>query len=201
MVHPAARSASERIRSRWSGSPASSVVSHEPHTPFLARKGDPCRRRAALQDGLALGDPDSLARTREPKGCAVSGPVAGQFQIDCRGRRPTQAPKWSFTAGLEQVVPLRRAGNLRFNAGTRYQSGVYTGFELLPVRYQTGYFMSNAQLEYSTLDVASQLPVLNNIEDNNVVGYSQPHPQAGGAWNILSLRPPPTYGIGMGAMF
>ena len=134
-------------------------------------------------------------------GCAVSGPTAGQFQVNCSGLRPTQAPEWSFTAGIEQVIPLGEIGSLRFTAGTRYQSGIFTGFELLPVQYQAGYFTSNAQLSFTTANERFTVTgFVNNIENNNVVGYSQPHPQAP-SLSIQALRPPQTYGVRVGFKF
>ena len=80
-------------------------------------------------------------------------------------------------------------------------AGVFTGFELLPVQYQKGYFMSDAQLEYTTSDDRFSIAgYVTNIENNNVVGYSQPQPQ-GPSLNVLSLRAPRMYGVRIGAKF
>ncbi|WP_313808719.1 TonB-dependent receptor domain-containing protein [Sphingobium sp.] len=132
-------------------------------------------------------------------GCPVSGPVSGNYIVDCSGKRPSQAPEWTYQFGIEQRLPLGNLGSLTLNADTRYQSSVYTGTELLDK--QKGYWMSNLQLSWSSPDERfSVAGFVNNIENKNVVGFSQPNP-AVSSLVATSLRLPRMYGVRVGASF
>lgn len=135
-------------------------------------------------------------------GCSFpSVPSGGKYLVNCSGLRPANAPEWTFTAGLEQRIPLGEKGELTFTAATRYQSGSFTGTDLLPQSYQPGYFMTDLQLEYMTANKQFRIAgFVNNLENNNVVGWSQPHPRAGGLI-IEGLRLPRMYGIRAGVKF
>jgi iron complex outermembrane receptor protein len=134
-------------------------------------------------------------------GCPVTGPVTGTYTVNCSGLRPANSPEWTFTAGIEQRIPLGEKGDLTFTASTRYPSGSMTGIDLLPQSYQAGYFMTDLQLEYVTANKQFRIAgFVNNLENNNVVGFSQPHPRAG-TLIIESLRPPRMYGVRAGVKF
>lgn len=136
-------------------------------------------------------------------GCPFpSVPTNGVFVVDCSGRRPTQAPTWTISAGLEQPFALGSAGELRVGVHSRYQSDSYTGFEELPQQVQEGYVISDAQITYVT--PSEQVTVtgfINNIEDETVVGFTAPHPRGGASFIAQSLRPPRTYGVRFGVKF
>lgn len=136
-------------------------------------------------------------------GCALSGPNAdNDFIVDCGGMRPANAPVWTLSGGIEQRIPLGDSGDLTFYASTRYQSGSYTGTELLPTQYQKGYFMSDLQLEYTAPDDKFSIAAfVNNVENTNAVGFSQAHPRVGANLLIENLRMPRTYGVKAGVKF
>lgn len=135
-------------------------------------------------------------------GCVVTPPVAGNYTVDCSGMRPANAPEWTFSAGIQQKFPLGDHGDLTFYANTRYQSGSFTGTELLPAQYQKGFFTSDMQLEYNSPDRKFSLAgFVNNIEDTNAYGFSQAHPRVGAALIVGNLRAPRTYGIRAGVRF
>ncbi len=153
----------------------------------------------AEYDDFVYSNPISVPPT---SGCAVTGPVVpGGYTVDCSGLRPLNTPEWTVTLGLEHVFSLGSAGSLVFNADTRYQSDIITGLELLPSQVQEEYWMTNLQLEYRTADERVSLAAfVNNLEDEGVVGFSQPHPRAP-TLIINNLRPPQTYGVRLGVNF
>lgn len=136
-------------------------------------------------------------------GCPLAlVPANGVFLVDCSGRRPTQAPTWTISAGLEQPFALGSAGELRVGVHSRYQNDSYTGFEELPQQVQKDYIISDAQITYVT--PSEQVTVtgfINNIEDKAAVGFSVPHPRGGAALLAEALRPPRTYGVRFGVKF
>ncbi|WP_114955073.1 TonB-dependent receptor [Sphingosinicella terrae] len=123
------------------------------------------------------------------------------YRQDCSGRRPPNAPEWVFSLGVEQTVPLG-GWNLVLNARTRYQSKIFTGLEYLEVQEQEGYWQSDASI---TLAEASDryfvTAFINNIENNDIIGNSFPHPFGGANLVVGSVRPPRTYGLRAGVRF
>jgi len=127
--------------------------------------------------------------------CPVSGPSGGLLTVDCGGRTPPNAPKWTLAGGIEQIIPVG-GSELLLNVDARYQSGMYTGFEELPAQWQKDYAMVNAQLSYVLPGSGFTVTLYgNNITDTNVAGFSIPNPRAGGTLVVQSLRPPRTYGV------
>jgi iron complex outermembrane receptor protein len=135
-------------------------------------------------------------------GCPASiDPSFSYYLIDCSGHRPTQSPEWTIGAGLQQSVPLGDVGKLEFSARTHYQSGSFTGFELLPEEFQKAYTMTDLLATYLfPNEHVSVSAFVNNIEDTAAYGFSQPHPR-GPTLFSANLRPPRTYGIRLGAKF
>lgn len=136
-------------------------------------------------------------------GCSTLGPnAAGDYTVNCSGKRPTNAPVWTISGGIQQRIPLGDKGQLTFNASTRYQSGSYTGTELLDTQYQKGFFMSDVQLEYAAPSGKFTIAgFVNNLENTNAVGFSQAHPRVGASLLIDNLRMPRTYGVRAGVKF
>lgn len=136
-------------------------------------------------------------------GCAsgVGGPGGAPFFIDCSGRRPANAPVWTLQGGIRQKIPLGDVGDLTLGVSTRYQSGNYTGIDLLETEFQKGFFNSSAQIEYKAPGGRYTITgFIDNIENNTTVGYSQPHNFAPGQV-FATLQMPRTYGVRVGAKF
>ncbi|GGC12916.1 TonB-dependent receptor [Novosphingobium endophyticum] len=122
--------------------------------------------------------------------------------IDCSGRPAPQSPKWSINLNAEQTIPLGSAGELVFNAATKYQSAVWLSFEYLSSQRQDSYWMSNAQVTFNPASERWWISgFINNIEDTTVKTIAFPHPQAGAALVSSPLRAPRTYGVRAGVRF
>ncbi|MFV0643588.1 MAG: TonB-dependent receptor [Sphingomonadaceae bacterium] len=133
-------------------------------------------------------------------GCPFTPATVG-FTVNCSGTTPANAPEWTLQGGVSQHVPLGNAGDLMLRLHTRYQSGIFTGPELLPSQYQNGFFTSGALAEYRAPDGAfSVTAFVDNIENNNTIGYSSPHNFAGGQIFYV-LQMPRTYGVRVGYEF
>ena len=129
-------------------------------------------------------------------GCDAPNPAAGAaFEVNCTGRTPPNSPKWTLAGGIEQTIPTG-SGEFVLNVDARYQSGAYTGFELLASQYQPGYATVNAQLRYTFANPKVTVAAyVNNLFDVEAAGFSLPNPRAGAALVIESLRPPRTFGV------
>jgi iron complex outermembrane recepter protein len=123
------------------------------------------------------------------------------YRVNCSGRQAINAPKWTISAGLQQVLSFSKDGKLTFNADVRYQSSAFTGFEQLVGMEQKAFTVVDLQLAYAFPgDKLSVAAFGNNITDEEVVGYSTPH-NFGRGLIVNSLRPPRTYGVRVGYKF
>jgi iron complex outermembrane recepter protein len=85
-------------------------------------------------------------------GCAgpLSGQTATTYTIDCSGKTPPYAPRWTLSGDAQQTLPLANGAKLVGDANVHYQSTTLTALEFLPVETQGGYAMWNFDLTYST---------------------------------------------------
>lgn len=121
------------------------------------------------------------------------------FVVNCSGRRPAFAPKWTINLGLQQRAPVS-FGEFVFDARAHYQTKTSVGLEFLPVESQDGYWLVDAQVTYNAPDERYFVSAFaNNIFDKTVLGQMFPTP--GTQFYSSTLRPPRTYGLRVGAKF
>lgn len=133
-------------------------------------------------------------------GCPFAPATGGGFNVNCTDTTPANAPKWTLQAGITQHISLGNAGDLTLRANTRYQSGIMTGPELVASQYQGGFFTSGAVIEYRPIENITLAAFVENIENNNTIGYSQPYAFAGNQV-FYALQMPRTYGMKVGYKF
>ena len=135
-------------------------------------------------------------------GCPTAGFDAASgnsFIVDCSGRRPPNAPKWTANFSAQQRIPLS-FGDLVIDARAKYQTEVLTGLEFLPIEYQDSYWLVDAAVTfYSPGRRFSLGTFVNNLFD--VAVQSQIFPTPGTSFFSTTIRPPRTYGIRAGFHF
>lgn len=132
-------------------------------------------------------------------GCEVT-PLAGNFQVDCSGKRAPYAPEWTVNLAAEHA--FRMPNDARIVAGARlhYQSETLTGLDFTPLEYQGGYATLGVSLGYSTSDGRFDVTAFcNNLTDETVVANTFQPPF--GSFVVGTLRPPRLYGLRVGARF
>lgn len=134
-------------------------------------------------------------------GCDVSGPSAGLYGFDCSDRRPVQAPEWTYSASIEHAISLGDLGELSLSLRTRYQSEIYTGLDLLPSYRDDSYFITDAIVSFESADYRYRVSAfVNNLTDESVMGFSQPHPRASSLLKT-NLGNPRIFGLRVGVNF
>lgn len=134
-------------------------------------------------------------------GCGVVGGGAN-YTIDCSGRRPPQAPKWSINLGLQQTIAVG-SGDVILSGKAHYQSGIDTTFDYVAAQKQDGYWITDAVVTWNlpgkTVSVSA---FVNNIANKTVLtlAYAVPFATDPGFYNG-SLNPPRTYGLRLGVQF
>jgi iron complex outermembrane receptor protein len=133
-------------------------------------------------------------------GCRLAGATATQYQFNCAGLRPPNAPKWTINMGAQQTVPLGHSGKIVFNGRAHWQSETLTGLEFLPIEEQGAYWQVDASVTYSAPgDKFFLSGFVNNLTNTTVIGNTFPPPLSG--FVVGSLRPPRTFGVRAGFRF
>lgn len=121
------------------------------------------------------------------------------FRVDCSGRRPANAPKWTINLNGQQRFPVG-SSEIVFDARTHYQSQTLIGLEFLPIEYQKGYWLADAAITFNGPDRRYYIGAfINNMFDETV--KSQIFPTPGTNLFGTTLRPPRTYGARVGFNF
>lgn len=154
----------------------------------------------ATYDDFLYHTPNSNGGTGNGTGCPNGAPPGATYTVDCSGKTPPYAPKWTATAGAQQTVPLPNAATLVAEAQMHYQSQVLTGLEFLPVEYQGGYALWNFNLTYNSRDERWYVGAyIDNAFDKTALSFSFPVPLS--AFVSGTLIPPRTYGGRFGVHF
>ena len=134
-------------------------------------------------------------------GCPYDIAAGGQYQINCSGKTPPQAPKRSFNFGLQQTIPIG-SSSLVADVRTHYQSSTLTGLEFADVEMQKSYWMTDATLGFhAPHDHWIVTGYVNNISNATVVQGTFPNALAGLPLTAATLRPPRTYGARLTVKF
>ncbi|AIT82237.1 TonB-dependent receptor [Novosphingobium pentaromativorans] len=134
-------------------------------------------------------------------GCpyALSTTNAGQYEIDCSGRRAYQSPKWTLNLGAKQTVELD-GYKIVLAGDTQFKTGRYIGFEYLAVQRVGSTWTSNADITFSPDDDRWSIGAfVRNIENNRIATAGPTYNAASAALVVTS--PPRTYGIRAGMKF
>jgi iron complex outermembrane receptor protein len=133
--------------------------------------------------------------------CPYTAIAGAQFQVNCSGNTPPQAPKWSLNLGLQQTVPVG-TGSIVGDLTTHFQTQTSTGLEFSAIEEQGSYWWSNADLGYhAAQDRWAVVGFVDNLADKTVVQGTFPQPLAGAAITAATLRPPRTYGVRVSVKF
>jgi len=147
--------------------------------------------------------PNQNGGTGNGTGCANLGTPGVVYTVNCSGKRPPNAPKWTVNFGAEQTIPLGDGNRLVANARAHYQTKTLTGLEFATIEEQKGYWLADAQLTFfSRGDRFSVGGFINNMFNKTILAGSFPVPfsiaSPGPTFVASSLRPPRTFGIRAG---
>ncbi len=121
------------------------------------------------------------------------------FNIDCAGRPGLYSPKWSFNAGIEQVLELP-GFDLTFTGDVRYRDDRVIGFDYLPVQQEPSSLTVDLSATLRPTDGDWYVTIYGqNVTDEVIRSQSFYNNAANsqGTW----YKPPRTYGIRAGIEF
>lgn len=138
-----------------------------------------------------------------PSVAACPASLSGRnYRLDCSGKTPPFAPRWTLNLGLQQRFELSDRGRITASGHVHYQTSTLTGLEFLEAEIQPAYWMGNASIDWSSADDRFSIGAyIRNITNETVIGNSFPNPLAGANLLAGTLQPPRTYGIRVGAKF
>ena len=132
-------------------------------------------------------------------GCPSLSVTATAYVVNCSGKRPANAPEWTFNFSAQQRIPVS-FGEFVLDARAHYQSETMIGLEFLPVEFNKGYWLADAALTFFAPERRYFIGAfINNMFNETVKAQTFPTPGT----NIFStsLRPPRTYGLRAGIKF
>jgi iron complex outermembrane receptor protein len=154
----------------------------------------------AVYDNFVYHTPNSNGGVGNGTGCPDGAPPGTTYTVDCSGKTPPYAPKWTATASLQQTIPLPNSATLVGEARVHYQSEMLTGLEFLPVEYQGAYSLWNFNLTYNSKDDRFYVGAyIDNAFDKTALSFSFPVPLSGFVSGTLIA--PRTYGARAGIHF
>lgn len=130
-------------------------------------------------------------------GTGCNGPqdatTPATYTVDCSGKTPPYAPRWTLAGSLQQTIPLSSGGKLVADASVHYQSTTLTALEFLPVEQQGGYSMWNFDLTYSSAGERFYAGLfVNNAFDKTALAFSFLTPFS--QFSTATLQHPRTFG-------
>jgi iron complex outermembrane receptor protein len=122
-------------------------------------------------------------------------PSGTVYVLDCSGKTPPEAPRWTLDLSAQQTFPLRGGADIVANASTHFQTTTLTGQEFLGQEMQPSYWNTNLSLGYESADGGWRVTLyVDNLANTTVLQGAFPHPLVGGELISASLQPPRTYG-------
>ncbi|WP_324698871.1 TonB-dependent receptor [Novosphingobium sp. RL4] len=124
------------------------------------------------------------------------------YSVDCSGRRPPQAPKWTVNLSAEQTIDLTNEGRVVLSGRMHYQSKTLTSLEFLPEEEQKAYATFDAAATYhAPANRYFVTAFVNNLTNRTVMAGSFLPPFSTTSFAVGILRPPRTYGVRLGFDF
>ncbi|WP_246543661.1 TonB-dependent receptor [Novosphingobium profundi] len=144
---------------------------------------------------------EPIGATPPLTGCpySVSTTTAGQYEIDCSGRRAYQGPKWTINLGAQQTFALGDY-KLVIAGDTQFKTSRTVAFQYLAEQKVGSTWTSNANLDFGPEDGRWSIGAfVRNIENNRIVSAGLTYNAASAATVVTT--PPRTYGVRAGMTF
>jgi iron complex outermembrane receptor protein len=153
-----------------------------------------------VYDSFVYHTPNRNGGVSNGTGCPNVGAPGASYTVDCSGKQPPYAPRWSISGGVQQTVPMPADASLVGNARMHYQSTTLTALEFLPVEEQGGYSIWDFDLTYYAEKERYFGGVyVNNAFDKTALSFSFPTPLSG--FMTATLQHPRVYGVRVGMHF
>ena len=133
-------------------------------------------------------------------GCQFSGLASPTVTLNCSGKRPPNAPKWTINLGATQTIPLSSGANIVLDGRAHYQSQTLVGLDFIPSQTQSAYWLADASITFEAPEERFFVTAfINNAFDETVLTSSN---LVGlGSFSVAQLNNPRTYGVRAGFKF
>ena len=154
----------------------------------------------AVYNSFVYQVPNNNNGVNNGTGCPSEAISATAYTVNCSGKQPPYAPRWSLSAGAQQTIPLPNGANLVGGGRVHYQSETLTALDFLPVEEQSGYSRWDFDLTYHAhADKYFVGAYIDNAFNNVALSYSFVTPFSNFA--SATLYPPRTFGLRAGVHF
>jgi iron complex outermembrane receptor protein len=154
----------------------------------------------AVYNSFVYQTPNDNGGVSNGTGCPSQAITNLSYTVNCSGKQPPYAPKWSLAAGAQETIPLPASANLIGNARVHYQSTTLTALDFLPVEEQPGYSTWDFDLTYHAQNDRFYVGgYLDNAFNKTALAFSFVTPFS--AFLTSTLQPPRTFGVRLGTHF
>jgi iron complex outermembrane receptor protein len=154
----------------------------------------------AVYNSFVYHTPNDNNGVSNGTGCPNDAISDTAYTVNCSGKQPPYAPRWTLSAGVQQTIPLPNDSSLIGNARVHYQSETLTALDFLPVEEQPGYSIWNFDVTYYTRDERYYVGAyIDNAFDKTALAFSFVTPFS--SFLTSTLQPPRVFGIRVGAHF
>jgi iron complex outermembrane recepter protein len=154
----------------------------------------------AVYDSFVYQTPNDNGGISNGTGCPSESVSSTAYTVNCSGKQPPYAPRWSIAAGLQETAPMPGSSTLVGSARVHYQSTTLTALDFLPVEEQSGYAKWDFDLTYYVRDDRYYVSAyVDNAFNKTALAFSFVTPFS--SFLTSTLQPPRTYGVRVGAHF
>jgi iron complex outermembrane receptor protein len=153
-----------------------------------------------VYDSFVYHTPNNNGGVSNGTGCANGAAPGATYTVDCSGKQPPYAPRWTLSASAEQTMPMPDNASLVGGARVHYQSQTLTALEFLPVEEQPGYSLWDFDLTYATAQNRFYVGAyVDNAFNKTALSFSFGTPFS--AFMTGTLQAPRVFGIRTGVHF
>jgi iron complex outermembrane recepter protein len=154
----------------------------------------------AIYNSFVYQTPNDNGGVSNGTGCPNEAVSSISYTVNCSGKQPPYAPRWSLAVGAQETIPLPDSASLIGNARVHYQSTTLTALDFLPVEEQPGYSTWDFDATYYTRNNRFFAGAyVDNAFNKTALAFSFVTPFS--SFLTSTLQPPRTFGVRVGTHF
>jgi iron complex outermembrane receptor protein len=154
----------------------------------------------AIYNSFVYQTPNDNGGVSNGTGCPNEAVSSISYTVNCSGKQPPYAPRWSLAVGAQETIPLPDSASLIGNARVHYQSTTLTALDFLPVEEQPGYSTWDFDATYYTRNNRFFVGAyVDNAFNKTALAFSFVTPFS--SFLTSTLQPPRTFGVRVGTHF
>ena len=154
----------------------------------------------AVYNSFLYQTPNNNGGVSNGTGCPNEAISTTNYTVNCSGKQPPYAPRWSLAVGAQETIPMPNSASLIGNARVHYQTETLTALDFLPAEEQPGYSIWDFDLTYYTRNNRFYVGAyIDNAFNKTALAFSFVTPFS--QFLTSTLQPPRVFGMRVGTHF